>query len=173
MALERRFRQPDGAKLALERRFGQLDGAKLDLQWRFGRPAGAKFTLEPHFGRPDGDKLTLERLQVSLGKASWSDLAPSWPWKYDFDKTLAMRRKIDVPRVQMVPSLTLERRFGTPDGTKLALEQRQVAPGTAFWATKRRQVGPGTAFWAPRRRLGAGTRISGSAGPECSDGNFV
>ena len=98
------FEQPDGAKLALERRFGQLDGAKLDLEWRFGQLDGAKFTLEPHFGRPDGDKLTLERLQVRLGNASWSELAPSWPWECDFDKTLAMCRKINVPRAQMVPS---------------------------------------------------------------------
>ena len=104
LALERNFGQPDGAKLALERRFGQLDGAKLDLEWRFGQLDGAKFTLEPHFGRPDGDKLTLERLQVRLGNASWSDLAPSWPWECDFDKTLAMRRKINVPNAQMIPS---------------------------------------------------------------------
>ena len=104
MALERHLGQPDGAKLALEQPFRRPKGAKLALEWRFGRPAGAKFTLEPHFGRPDGDKLTLERLQVRLGNASWSDLAPSWPWECDFDKTLAMRRKINVPRAQMVPS---------------------------------------------------------------------
>ena len=104
MALERRFRQPDGAKLALERRFRQPDGAKLALERRFGQLDGAKLDLEPHFGRPDGDKLTLERLQVRLGNASWSDLAPSWPWECDFDKTLAMRRKINVPNAQMIPS---------------------------------------------------------------------
>ena len=46
MALERRFGQPDGAKLALERHFRRPKGAKLALERRFGRPNGVKLALE-------------------------------------------------------------------------------------------------------------------------------
>ena len=52
MALERRFGQLNGAKLALERRFGWPGGAKLALERRLGRPGGAMLALERRFGCP-------------------------------------------------------------------------------------------------------------------------
>ena len=50
---------------------------------------------------------------------------------------------------------------------------REVGPGMAFWVATWRQVRPGTAFGTPWQEKGAGMAGAGSAGPECSDGNFV
>ena len=83
MALERRFRRPDGAKLALERRFGRPDDAKLALERRFGRPGDAKLALERRFGRPDDAKIALERrfgrpdVDLALERSVQSPRAPN------------------------------------------------------------------------------------------------
>ena len=61
LALEWRFGQPEGVKLALEQRFGQSKGVKLALEWRFGQPEGIEFSLERRHGRPGCVKFALER----------------------------------------------------------------------------------------------------------------
>ena len=73
LALERRLGRPNGVKLALERRFGLPDDAKLALERRFGRPDGTKLVLEWRFWPPDGAKLALERCLGRLERSGKRD----------------------------------------------------------------------------------------------------
>ena len=80
--MDRRFGQPDGAKLALERHFRRPDGAKLVLDWRLGRPDGAQNAMESILRAQNG----VEGIQKTEVGRSRSVVAAILPRRFEFPR---------------------------------------------------------------------------------------
>ena len=108
--------------MALERRFGQQDGAKIALERRLGRLGTAKLALERRFGHPGGDNLAILGVNLALLGANSAAMGTN----------LAVLGVNLRDSQQIAKTLIFNRFFQLFRNVEASLGP-QVGPGTAFW----------------------------------------